>query len=91
VRCWGQGYFGQNGNASPASIGDDELPSSAGDVDVGAPVELLTVGGDHACVVLGGSRVRCWGRGEEGQLGYGNPNSIGDNETPASAGFVEYF
>ena len=30
----------------------------------------------------------CWGSGEQGQLGYGNTNDIGDDETPASAGTV---
>ena len=33
--------------------------------------------------------VRCWGRGSTGALGYGNPNDIGDDETPASAGDVQ--
>jgi hypothetical protein len=32
--------------------------------------------------------VRCWGRGADGRLGYGNITTIGDNETPSSAGHV---
>lgn len=32
--------------------------------------------------------VRCWGRGGNGKLGYGNTNDIGDGETPSSAGDV---
>jgi hypothetical protein len=32
--------------------------------------------------------VRCWGRNQLGQLGYGRTDSIGDNESPASAGAV---
>jgi hypothetical protein len=34
--------------------------------------------------VVEGGRVRCWGWGRNGQLGYGNTESIGDDETPAS-------
>jgi hypothetical protein len=40
--------------------------------------------------VQSGTDLRCWGHATEGQLGYGNVNVIGDNETPASAGNVPY-
>ncbi len=30
--------------------------------------------------------VRCWGRGTSGQLGYGNEDNVGDDETPESVG-----
>ena len=32
---------------------------------------------------------RCWGNGLNGRLGYGNTSSIGDGETPASAGDID--
>ena len=32
--------------------------------------------------------VKCWGQGGVGQLGYGNNNTIGDNETPNTVGVV---
>jgi hypothetical protein len=44
----------------------------------------LDSGGAHTCSIEAGA-VRCWGLGFSGQLGYGNTNSIGDNE-PAGAG-----
>lgn len=89
VRCWGEGAFGQLGYANIANIGDDETPASAGDVELGGIAVELSVGGAHNCVVMDTGGVRCWGSNTYGQLGYGNTNNIGDNETPASAGDVD--
>ena len=89
VRCWGVGSDGRLGYGNTDDIGDDETPASAGDVVVGGTVTQIAAGTNHTCAVLVGGAVRCWGRGDVGALGYGNPNNIGDNETPASAGDVE--
>jgi len=88
VRCWGFGTLGQLGYGNQTQIGDNETPASAGDVDVGGAVTQISVGGGHACALLGTS-VRCWGDGSEGRLGYGNTDSIGDDEAPATAGDVD--
>ncbi|HTM22452.1 MAG TPA: RCC1 domain-containing protein [Kofleriaceae bacterium] len=48
-------------------------------------------GTDHTCVVLDTGKVRCWGDSLYGQVGYGTTDTIGDNETPASAGDVTVF
>jgi alpha-tubulin suppressor-like RCC1 family protein len=84
----GVGDNGQLGYGNTNDIGDDELPASAGDVDVGGAVVQVSTGGHHTCALLGAGKVRCWGFGGTGALGYGNTNSIGDNELPASAGDV---
>ncbi|MDC0667098.1 RCC1 domain-containing protein [Nannocystis radixulma] len=88
VRCWGWGDGGRLGYGNLTSIGDDEGPSAAGDVQVGATTLQVSAGDQHACAVLTGGGVRCWGAGGSGRLGYGNTNSIGDNETPASVGVI---
>jgi alpha-tubulin suppressor-like RCC1 family protein len=88
VRCWGRGSDGQLGYGNGDSIGDNELPSSVGPVDVGGPVTAIAAGGEHTCAVVDDTSYHCWGKGMSGALGYGNGNSIGDNETPASAGNV---
>jgi alpha-tubulin suppressor-like RCC1 family protein len=88
VRCWGGGVSGALGYANTNSIGDDERPVQAGDVDVGGKVVQITTGTDHTCALLDTGAVRCWGGAVYGRLGYGNTNAIGDNETPASAGNV---
>ncbi len=90
VRCWGSGGNGRLGYANGSFIGDDETPKSAGDVDIGGPVQQIAVaGGFHTCALLTDGNVRCWGDGAHGALGYGNTDTIGDDETPASAGNVD--
>jgi alpha-tubulin suppressor-like RCC1 family protein len=88
VRCWGFGARGRLGYGNTRNIGDDETPASAGDVDIGEVVLQLAAGGRHTCALLRGGRVRCWGFGANGSLGYANTQDVGDNETPASAGDV---
>jgi alpha-tubulin suppressor-like RCC1 family protein len=89
VRCWGSSAVGQLGYGNTKTIGDDEVPASAGDVDVGGKVVQVSAGFDHVCALLDTGHLRCWGRNEVGQLGYGNTTTIGDNETPSSAGDVD--
>ncbi|MCP3974407.1 MAG: hypothetical protein GY720_07935, partial [bacterium] len=88
VRCWGRNDYGQLGYGHVDHIGDNELPSSAGDVSLGGRAVALTAGGDHTCAILDTGNVRCWGRGSYGQLGHGNTDHIGDSELPSDAGDV---
>jgi len=64
-----------------AAAGQASQPSSpaAGGLDAGAY---------HTCAILDNGSVRCWGYSGEGQLGYGNTDTVGDDETPASVGPV---
>ncbi len=88
VKCWGHGNFGQLGYGDTEWIGDDELPSSVGVVDLGDAAVKLTAGSNHACALTDQQTVRCWGDNDEGQLGYGNTVAIGDDEAPSTAGTV---
>ena len=91
VLCWGYGRNGRLGYGNTDNIGDDETPSSVGPVDlgIGRTAVAISAGDDHTCALLDDGTVRCWGRGFEGQLGYGNMDSIGDNESPSSVGPVD--
>jgi len=91
VRCWGLGTAGQLGYGSIGNVGDDEAPSLIGPVDLGAgrTAVALSSGDFHTCAVLDDATVRCWGFGGQGRLGYANANSIGDDETPGSAGPID--
>ncbi|MCB1316471.1 MAG: hypothetical protein KDK27_10985, partial [Leptospiraceae bacterium] len=82
VRCWGLADRGQLGYGNTNNIGDDESPASAGDVNVGGTVTQIAAGAYHTCALLNTGSVRCWGENTLGQLGYGNTNNIGDDETP---------
>lgn len=89
VRCWGYNANGQLGYGHTDNVGDDETPEDQGDVDVGGYVTQLALGSFHTCALLNDGRVRCWGLAVLGQLGYGNEDNIGDDETPATAGDVD--
>ena len=86
VRCWGLNYFptgGQLGLGHTETIGDDETPVV--DVDLGgATATAISAGAYHTCALLTGGAVRCWGNNLNGQLGLGNNETIGDDESPTT-------
>ncbi|MBL9104276.1 MAG: DUF4215 domain-containing protein [Myxococcales bacterium] len=88
VRCWGRSNVGQLGLGSTTSLGDNEKPSLAQPVNVGGKVTQIAAGRNHTCALLDTGKVRCWGAGASGALGYNNVNNIGDGELPFSAGDV---
>jgi alpha-tubulin suppressor-like RCC1 family protein len=88
VRCWGNGGYGALGYANTNTVGVFAPAEQAGDVMIGGPAVQLSLGVQHSCARLQDGSVRCWGNGGSGKLGYANTNTIGDDETPASAGPV---
>src|SRR5690606_22649684 len=90
ARCWGWADYGVLGYANSNRIGDDEFPSSAGDIDTGGTVLQISAGVYHTCALLEGAGVRCWGNGSSGLLGQGNRENIGTTETPGSVPLVVY-
>jgi cysteine-rich repeat protein len=84
IRCWGNNGTGQIGYGAGVvgNSGDDELPSSAGDLPLPAAVDV-EAGGAHTCAVFENGDARCWGFNTSGQLGLGNSatvTAIGDDE-----------
>jgi alpha-tubulin suppressor-like RCC1 family protein len=76
VQCWGDDIHGQLGNGSttaPTSCGGVLEPCSKTPVTVTgvANATALTVGEYHACVVVSGGSVQCWGYNADGELGQG--------------------
>lgn len=74
VRAFGLNGAYELGLGHAATVGDDETPAVA-DVPTQVPLDglakQLAVGHAFACARLEDARVRCWGRGDEGQLGRG--------------------
>ena len=58
VRCWGIGDNGVLGHGNTTTIGDDENPASAGDVNVGVTVVDLSLDADHTCALGNDGSVR---------------------------------
>lgn len=90
VRCWGSGENGRLGYGNEASVSTSNTNtlSRVGDIDMGGDVVFIDSGESHTCALLEGGVVRCWGDGGSGELGYGNAQNVGDDETPAAAGDV---
>lgn len=66
VGCWGGGLFGANGSPT---FEDRLAPGSVEGTD-GREVQLCA-GAQHVCVLRDDGTVRCWGQGQDGQLGRG--------------------
>jgi len=84
VKCWGRNDYGQLGYGEPTdqNRGDgagemgDDLPSV--DLGSGRSAKFIAAGGDHTCAILDDGSVKCWGRNDYGQLGYGDNQNRGD-------------
>jgi alpha-tubulin suppressor-like RCC1 family protein len=85
VRCWGDGVYGALGNGLSDDIGDDEQPSTAPVVNLGAgrTATQIAAGSSHTCALLDNATVRCWGRNSDGQLGYGDRDARFEPSTTA--------
>jgi alpha-tubulin suppressor-like RCC1 family protein len=86
VRCWGSGWRGKSGYPG----GDDYHSPPTQPIDLGAGRTALSIdgGADHACAVLDDHSIRCFGFGNDGQLGYGNTEDVGNDEPPGAVGPV---
>ncbi len=69
VSCWGTNNYGQLGrgyiDATP-DVSADEIGSASL-----SSVVTVSAGIAHSCALIGDGRVKCWGRNNYGQLGYG--------------------
>ncbi len=93
IRCWGANTYGQLGQDHRRSVGGmgDILPADLTNIDLGGPALQVAAGGSHTCALMANGEVRCWGRGNQGQLGYGSVENVGDGVglAPLQAGAVE--
>ena len=75
VKCWGTNSHGQLG------LGNKVSTTSPGNstVNLGSDrtAKAISVGNDHACVILDNDKLKCWGRNSHGQLGLGDTKDRG--------------
>ena len=77
VKCWGLGDNGRLGHGESTDP-DENTPRGVADLTAGSGVTAVSAGANHTCAVVSGG-VKCWGLGDNGQLGYGG---VGDKATP---------
>eukprot|EP01083_Nonionella_stella_P174618 605862_1 len=82
VKCFGSNNYGQLGYGDTNNRGDE--PSEMGDnlleIDLGStfvPLQIVE-GLAHTCALSTNHTVKCFGRNNHGQLGYGDRNNRGD-------------
>ncbi|NVB43384.1 hypothetical protein G6O69_36505 [Pseudenhygromyxa sp. WMMC2535] len=69
VDCWGYNLDGQLGRGE---LGGDQ-PTPAAVVGLPGPATAIAVGSWHACAIIEGGELWCWGADHRGQLGDGPP------------------
>ncbi|RLT20932.1 MAG: hypothetical protein DWI30_08640, partial [Chloroflexi bacterium] len=91
IRCWGhngQGQLGYGNTTDRVSV-----PGSLSDIDLGTnrTVLQLAMGESHVCAILDNYDLKCWGRNQVGQLGYGDDFNRGDdsNEMGINLGSID--
>lgn len=91
VQCWGDANLGRlgDGNNSTGTIGRDQPVTSVPPVPLGSPAIDIAAGSSHTCALLEGGDIVCWGANNNGQLGTGDTENVGDDETPASVGPID--
>jgi len=78
VKCWGHIEYGALGIDFSGNNNIGNSPGEMGDalvaVNLGTErsANVVVAGGYHTCVLLDNSQVKCWGRNNNGQLGYGD-------------------
>jgi alpha-tubulin suppressor-like RCC1 family protein len=90
LRCWGDaGKIGQG----DLDWRNYTLPSDMAPVQLGAPpgvtIAQIDAGSTaHTCARFSDGSAKCWGWNVSGQLGYGNTQTIGDDELPSATGMI---
>jgi len=66
IKCWGENDQGQLGLGNTT----DSLNPSVVDMGSGITAKAIAAGENHTCaILLNNSKIKCWGRANEGQMG----------------------
>jgi alpha-tubulin suppressor-like RCC1 family protein len=72
VKCWGYNNKGQLGYGDTVTRKFPISSLAYVNLGIGRTVKHISCGYNFACAILDTSKVKCWGDGFNGQLGYGN-------------------
>ena len=87
VKCWGSNTYGQLGYDNTTSL----TSPSASTVNIGAGTpSKLYASGFKTCLVFSDSRVKCWGRNTNGELGQNNTLNYGSDASTSSMANLGY-
>lgn len=67
VQCWGYNDYGMLGQ-DPV-ISKNATPTTVSGLDGSEIAEAVSIGYSHACALMEGGAVKCWGENYDGQLG----------------------
>jgi alpha-tubulin suppressor-like RCC1 family protein len=90
--CWGQNTGSDSGDGYPLGIRNVAEVSAPTRVGIGNDWTALGVSAFHSCALTRASKLFCWGRNAEGQLGTGDllaleePSEVGDGYSVVSVG-----
>lgn len=83
LKCWGRNQSGQLGQENTDSLGDNvnEMGDNLAAIDLGTnrTASQVVAGAQHVCALLDDDSVKCFGANNEGQLGQGHTDNLGDN------------
>lgn len=89
IFCWGEGNNGRLGYGNTMDL----FAPLMDQVNLALPLapRMVTAGREFSCATTEGSQVKCWGRNNRGQLGYGLAfdTDLADNEPIDTVGPVE--
>ena len=80
MKTSGTGKNGTRKQGSPNRLIKTRWRDNLKAVDLGSGVKAKAVsaGGYHTCALLTDGKVKCWGSGQQGKLGQGNTDTLGD-------------
>jgi len=85
--CWGEGADGRLGSGDVKSIGLDVEPADAGGVSISEVPRAAFASTRHTCVVTAEYGLQCFGANDDGQLGLGHQDNLGDDEGVGAVSF----
>lgn len=83
VKCWGNNSLGELGQGTTDQLSlisnPSQIPTISFEKDI-SKLDLSSIS-SHTCALFTDGSQKCWGRNTNAQLGLGNLDNMGDNET----------